>query len=444
MSRRALPTPAPLVRSRRLAALCDELWRRTGRGMLLGLDRMKKALSSLGHPEERCPFVHIAGTNGKGSTSAMVASIAQAAGLRTGLFTSPHLCRFTERIQVNGEAVSDDVLEEALARAFEASPEATFFEALTLAAFIAFDRSGIELGVLEVGIGGKLDATNVLDAPLCTAVTSIGFDHTAMLGDTLAEIARQKAGIFRPSVPVVLGPLEPEALAATLEVAAALGAGPIWRVGDDAGADTIQARRAGEALTIALPDGRTIATRLSLAGAHQTRNAAVVAGIAARAAARFPAMADAIGAGIAATRWPGRLERIPHGDVTVLLDCAHNPHGVATLVEHLRAEAIDPARVVLIFGALGDKAWTTMLDQLAPCAHRRIYASPKGRAPASLDEMAARWPGEAIPEGPAALARALGEVAREGDVIVVAGSIYLVGELRGALLGIACDPVIAL
>jgi dihydrofolate synthase/folylpolyglutamate synthase len=432
--------------------------------MSLGMERMQRALEALGNPEKRCSFVHVAGTNGKGSTSAMVEAIARAAGLRTGLYTSPHLCRFAERIRIDGEPVSDEALAQALARALSAAPEATFFEAMTLAAFVAFESAGIELGVLEVGLGGRLDATNVLEAPLCTAVTSIAFDHVALLGDTLSAIAREKAGIFRRGVPVVLGPLEPEALGATLDVASALGAGPIWRVGGlgaqpgspgaapivgregEAGEGIIGVRRAGEELAIDLPDGRRVAVRQALAGAHQAANAAVAAGIAARAARRFPAIDDrAIAAGIAGARWPGRLERIEHGGVTVLLDCAHNPHGAAALAAHLRQAGIGPERAVLVFGALSDKAWTGMLDALAPSANARIYAAPKGRAPASPSDLGARWPGEQVPEGREAIARALElAAARDGGVVVVAGSIYLVGEIRGALLGIPCDPVVAL
>jgi dihydrofolate synthase/folylpolyglutamate synthase len=430
----------------RLLPLLDELTRRAGRGMSLGLERMARALEALGNPEKCCTFVHVAGTNGKGSTSAMVEAVARASGLRTGLYTSPHLCRFAERIQIDGEPVSDEALADALERAFAVAPESTFFETMTLAGFVAFERAGIEFGVIEVGLGGRLDATNVLDAPLCTAVTSIAFDHVALLGDTLEAIAREKAGVFRRGVPVVLGPLEPEALRATLDVASAVGAGPIWRVGkeDEAGEGIIGVRRAGEALAIDLPDGRTIAVQQALAGAHQASNTAVAVAMAARAAARFPAMEGAIAAGIAGARWAGRLERIESGGVTVLLDCAHNPHGVAALAAYLRAEGIGPERAVLVFGALADKAWTGMLDVLAPCADRRIYAAPKGRAPAPPRELSSRWPGEEAPEGRDAIARALDVAARDGGVVVVAGSIYLVGEIRGALLGKPCDPVIAL
>jgi dihydrofolate synthase/folylpolyglutamate synthase len=247
-------------------------------------------------------------------------------------------------------------------------------------------------------------------------------------------------------------------------VASALGAGPIWRVGGlgaepgsprgapiagrngEAGEGIIGVRRAGEELAIDLPDGRTIAVRQPLAGAHQAANAAVAAGIAARAAARFSAIDDAaIAAGIAGARWPGRLERIEQGGVTVLLDCAHNPHGAAALAAYLRSAGIGPERAVLVFGALADKAWTGMLDALAPSANARIYAAPKGRAPASPSDLRARWPGEEAPEGRDAITRALALAAAQGGgVVVVAGSIYLVGEIRGALLGIPCDPVVAL
>jgi dihydrofolate synthase/folylpolyglutamate synthase len=431
-----------------LAVLLTELMRRTGRGMALGLERMRSALDALGRPQEIAPFVHVAGTNGKGSTCAMVEAIARASGLRTGLYTSPHLCRFAERIRIDGEPISDEALASALERAFAASPEATFFEAMTLAAFVAFAEAKVEFGVLEVGLGGRLDATNVLEAPLCTAVTSIGFDHTALLGDTLGAIAREKAGIFRRGVPAVLGPLGDEALAATLEVAESLGAGPILRVarpGEAIGEGVFEAQALAEGqVRIALPEGQVVETQLALSGAHQVGNAAVAAAIAAvTGAARFPAMRGAIAKGISTAVWPGRLERITQGGASVLLDCAHNPHGAETLAAHVRAKGPGPARTILVFGALADKAWTGMLDIVGPLADRRIYTAPKGRAAAPLDEMGARFAGEAVSEPAEAIARGLA-LAGPGDLVVVAGSIYLVGEVRAALLGITCDPVVAL
>ncbi len=438
--------------SPRLIPLIEELVGRAGRGISLGTGRMRTALAALGNPEQKRKFVHITGTNGKGSTSAMVEAIAREAGVKTGLYTSPHLCRFAERIRIDGEPIADDALAGALERVLAVAPEGlTFFEAMTLATFVAFDAAGVELGVLEVGIGGRLDATNVLERPLGTAITSVALDHTALLGDTLGAIARDKAGIFRRGAPVVLGPLDDEALTAALEVAFDVGAKPILRVARPGEA----ASNAGEVSVFearALPDGRArielpglvVETHLGLAGAHQITNAAVAAAlIAVTSTPMFAPLPWLLSKGLTAARWPGRLERIEKEERSVILDCAHNPHGAAALASHVRSLGLGPDRVVLVFGALADKAWTGMLDALGPLADRRIYAEPKGRAPAPLGELAARFPGSFAPEGREAITQAL-VMARPGDVVVAAGSIYLVGEIRAELLGLSCDPVVAL
>lgn len=433
--------------SPRLLPYIDELVRRAGRGMVLGLDRVKRALVLLGNPHEKCVFVHVTGTNGKGSTSAMVESIARASGLRTGLYTSPHLCRWAERIRVDGEPISDEALADALGRVLTTGPEGlTFFEVLTLAAFVAFAEAGVELGVLEVGIGGRFDATNVLDRPLATAITSVALDHTAILGESLSAIAREKAGIFRLGVPVVLGPLGDEALSTVLEVAAAHSVGPVVRVAREGesfspGVFPVKSLAGGRA-RIELPE-RVVEAKLSLPGAHQLANAGVAAAIAMAASAQFPALASNIEEGLSSAKWPGRLERLVVDGKDVLLDCAHNPHGAAALAAYLRDEGFSRERVVLVFGALGDKAWKDMLAILGPLANRRVYASPKGRAPAPLAEMDRMFAGEMVSEGRTAVRRAM-ELSQPGDLLVVAGSIYLVGEVRSEILGIPADPVVAL
>jgi dihydrofolate synthase / folylpolyglutamate synthase len=412
--------------------------------MVLGLDRMVDALSRLGDPQERMHFVHIAGTNGKGSTSAMVASIFQAAGLRTGLYTSPHLCRMAERVRVNGEPVEDEVFAEALERVMVAAPaDATFFEIMTLAAFVAFDLASVNIGVLEVGLGGRLDATNVLRKPLATAITSIALDHTAILGSTLSAIAREKAGIFKMDVPVMLGPLVPEAMATVLEMAEEVSAEPVWTV-DQHGADgRIQVISRGDEVEFVAPSVSSIPVKLALPGAFQVANAAVAVGVSIFAAWRFPQIIPAISQGLSEAKWPGRLEWIERNGKRVLLDCAHNPHGAEALVAYVRAQGLVPERVVLVFGALADKAFETMLEMLAPLANRRVYTSPKGRAPAALEELANRFTGETISEPRDAIHRAL-ELAGPDDVVLVAGSIFLVGEVRAELLGLESDPVVAL
>ncbi|MGK4003111.1 folylpolyglutamate synthase/dihydrofolate synthase family protein [Sorangium sp. So ce1036] len=440
-----MTSPAP-----RLSALLAELGQRAPRGMVLGLDRVREALAALGDPHAAAPAVHVAGTNGKGSVCAMVESVARAAGLRTGLYTSPHLSRFAERIRIGGEAIGDAAFERALAAALSEVPSPlTFFEALTVAAFVAFRDAEVDLAIVEVGLGGRLDATNVIEAPLCTAITSIALDHEALLGPTVADVAREKAGILKPGAPAVLGPLTPDADAAIEATAQAIGAGPRLRVapaGRDArpGEITVgRGRRDGRATRVAGPGHREVEVELGLRGAHQAENAGVACGIAWQLAARWPALERALPAGLAAARWPGRLERLEAGAAQVLLDCAHNPHGAQALAAWLDEEGPGAARTALVFGAMSDKGWGEMLKALAPRAQRRFYVTPRGRAAAPLEALRAIAPGEPVGDPGAAVARAL-EGAAPGGLVVVAGSIYLVGEVRSALLGITPDPVVTL
>lgn len=412
---------------------------RAPRGMVLGLDRVEHALAALGDPHRDLRAIHIAGSNGKGSTSAMVESVARAAGLRTGLYTSPHLCRFAERIRIDGAPIGDDAFERALGAVLDrCRADLTFFESLTVAAFQAFREARVDVAVLEVGLGGRLDATNVIARPIATAITSISLEHTAILGDTLEAIAQEKAGIFKPGAPVVLGPLPREAERAAIEAAMRVGAYPIDRVGSQ-----IRVSFDGAVTTIDGPgeDDRVVAT-LRLAGAHQAENAGVAVGLVHHLAARFPdrPLREATQAGLESAEWPGRLERIERDGVTVILDAAHNPEGMAQLA---RTPLGDPARVALVFGALADKRWPDMLRVIAKLATRRYYTEPKGRAPAPLADLDRVAPGVPVAAPRAAVRRALAESA-PGDTVLVTGSIYLVGEVRAELLGIEADPVIAL
>jgi dihydrofolate synthase/folylpolyglutamate synthase len=287
----------------------------------------------------------------------------------------------------------------------------------------------------------------VVESPLVTAITSIAFDHIDMLGDSLGRIAREKAGIFKKGAPVVLGPLDPEADRAAEEVARSVGTGPLLRVARGRGPAEgwVVVGGGPDEIEIVPPPGfgRAIHTRLALAGRHQADNAAVAAMVALLLGARFEAIPAAVGRGLATARWPGRLERIERGEITVILDCAHNPHGARALAAALAEQGARPETTLLVFGALADKHWSEMLHILGPIAERRIYTSPQGRAPAAPSALAAICPGEVVERPGDAVERALA-IARPGDRVVVAGSIYLVGEVRGALLGIDCDPIIAL
>jgi dihydrofolate synthase/folylpolyglutamate synthase len=388
--------------------------------MRLGLDPMREACARTGHPERAFPAVHVAGTNGKGSVCAMVEAIARTHGLRTGLYTSPHLCRFAERIRVNGEPLDDAALATVLDRALESGPDLSFFEAATLAAFLAFRDAGVDVAVLEVGIGGRLDATNVIPTPRTAAITRIALDHTDRLGSTLVDIAREKAGIAKAGLEIVLGPMPPPVRAAIDAVAHALAA------------TTVSA----DATSVAElpPQGH-----IGLPGAHQVDNARIAAVL----GARIGASPRAITEGIAAARWPGRLERIGG----FLLDGAHNPDGAEALARHLRSLSLPPEQVTLVFGTLGDKDWAAMLDTLAPLATARFYvAPPASRSAIDPRAMSARHPGVVA----ASIEEAL-DLAREGAgqrqraaLCVICGSLVVVGQARALLLGLPRDPPVAL
>ncbi|MGC4079484.1 MAG: folylpolyglutamate synthase/dihydrofolate synthase family protein [Rubrivivax sp.] len=385
------------------------LYARAPLGMRLGLDAMHASCTRLGHPERAFDVVHVAGTNGKGSTSAMVEAMVRAGGKKTGLYTSPHLCKFAERIRIDGEPISDDALASVLARALE-ERDLSFFEAATLAALLAFRDAGVELAVIEVGIGGRLDATNVIPPPRASAITRVAFDHQDRLGDTLDAIAREKAGIAKRGAPLVLGELGHEARKAVLEVAR------------DAGARVLDA--------LVLPEDVTVA----LGGAHQRGNAAVAWTIGEVLGLEVAARRE----GLSRVRWPGRLERIETSDGPFLLDGAHNPDGAEALVAALASSGAG----AIVFGALADKAWPEMLDVLARVSAPRFYVAPHGRAPAQPAALAARVEGEAHESLESALAAAR-RVAGRG-LVVVCGSLYLVGEARARLLGLPQDPPVAL
>ena len=386
------------------------------RGVSLGLPRLAAVLELLGSPQALLPAVHIAGTNGKGSTAAMTESVLRAAGLRTGLYTSPHLARFTERIRIAGAEVDGEQLAVLGRRLFATGAPITYFEAATALAFMAMAEAAVEVAVLEVGLGGRLDATN-LCRPVATAVTSIGFDHMDMLGNDLVAIAREKAGIAKPGVPLCLGDLPPEAEAEIRAVAAATSA-PVRRLGQEIPAAPVAP---------------------ALAGAHQQANAAVAVELArlAMGALGRPLPPSAIAEGLQTVRWPGRLEWVTDD---ILLDAAHNTEGVASLVRALPSRRPRAAVLSIVRG----KSAGEMLALLAPhFDHVVLCRSANARAlpPA---ELAALLPGDTsvslIDDPRMALAEARRRVV-PGGLVVVAGSLFLVGEMRAYLLGEAVDPL---
>ncbi len=420
-----------LLRSVRMRTdLQDALLARGARGMILGLERMHVACSSVGNPERSFDVFHVGGTNGKGSVSAMTERALRAAGYRTGLYTSPHLSTWNERIAVDGAAISDEAFEAALLRVFADAPEdLTFFESLTLAGFVAFRDAGVEACVLEVGLGGRLDATNVIEAPRAVAITNITeglngrfLEHERLLGSTVAAIAKEKAAIMKPGRPAVIGPMHPESLAVMREASARVGARLIEVCEPDA----------------SLPPP-------SLLGPHQRINAAVAAALlragtpdAGSEPVRRVTEAH-IAEGVSQAVWPGRMEKLVHRGKVVLLDGAHNIEGVRAFLEAESSLELPPNRV-LVFGALADKAFAPMLELLAPRFARRFYVAPEGRPPAPFEELCAIAEGTPMESAEAAIERGV----EDADAVVVLGSIYLIGAARAHLLGLRRDRVLGL
>ncbi len=423
-----MPLPVPSTPAEALAFLHS----RSPSTVVLGLERMRAALAELGHPERRLPAVHVAGTNGKGSTCAMVDAVLRAAAFRVGLYTSPHLVRFNERIRLDGVEIDDATLGRALLAVLQRAPTAsalTYFELGTLVAFWHFAEEGVDFAVLETGLGGRLDATATC-LPRVTAVTALGLDHTELLGDTLGAIAREKAGIFRAGVTAVVARQPEEAARVLLEEASRVGA-PLLREGVDFAL-------VGEGPGLCYRHGarRLGGLRLGLAGRHQRQNAALALAlldVLAQAGADIPDAACL--AGLQAVRWPGRLEVVP-GAPLLLLDGAHNPSGV----EVLRAE-LDTRyagrRVHLVFGAVREKDVEGMLAGLLPrmaSVTLTPLETPRGLPPAAYREVARRLCPQvrvaASPEEALQLAR---EAAASEDVVLAAGSLYLVGALKAHL-----------
>jgi dihydrofolate synthase / folylpolyglutamate synthase len=396
----------------------------------MGLDRMRELLSALGDPQRCCPVVHVAGTNGKGSVVRLVASALRAQGLRVGEYISPHLQEVNERIALEGRDISDAELDALLceldARCQGWGPEGegalTYFEMMTAAAFLHFQRRRAQVAVVEVGMGGRLDATSVVD-PAVTVITSIGLDHMEQLGPDVASIAGEKAGIIRPGRPVVVGPLPGEALRVVRAVAAERDA-PLWVAGQD-----FRYHRDREGRLSWSGGGREIeGLPLTLEGDHQVDNAAVA--VASLLVSGITVGEPGLRQGLSAVRHAGRIERAAPD---LVLDCAHNADGATTLAAWLRAQPRDRPRRLLL-GMSADKECLSVARALAPqvdelwttrCAH------PRAADPAEL----ALLLGGLLPRPQAAgpIEEAL-PAARDGEaLVIVAGSVFLVGAARDLL-----------
>ena len=407
------------------ASVTDYLFGLKSCGVRFGIDRMTRLAAALGHPERRYPVVHIAGTNGKGSVAAMVESIMRAAGARAGLYTSPHLVRLGERVQVERQILTED---EIVAYTAELAPLArdlasagpdehpTFFEFMTAMAFLQFARRRVDVAVIETGLGGRLDATNVV-RPAVSVITSIGLDHVDMLGDTLEKIAVEKAGIIKEGAPVVLGRLAPGPEAVIRRIAAERRA-PVHSVREIFGEDLERY------------------PQTSLEGDYQRWNAAT-ATLAVRLLPHALSPDEpAVARGLGQVEWPGRWQRLRLGGRTVILDASHNPEGAAVLETNLRRLVEEVGRrPIVVTGVLGEFRARALLDVICRHANEVHLVPPQNERASTHEEMERAAPAAArgllrratlasiFPDGRTC---ALGG---PGDTIVVTGSIYLLGDV---------------
>jgi len=422
------------------------------------LEHMRVLLEALEHPERKSPAVLIAGTNGKGSTAATLSSILQASGYKTGLYTSPHLVRINERIRIDSTAIADDDFAgihdlvdrtaERLVGENELPWHPSFFEMLTAIAFEYFAREKVDIAVLEVGMGGRLDATNVVE-PLVSVITDISLDHQKFLGDTLTEIAREKAGIIRADRPVVTLPQTPEANDVLGNTILDLGARVVSAVPYVPPVSPNSAQylllseqeKAGYVARYPLPVlGNEIMVETPLVGRHQLRNIALAIAAAEELSRdRYPNISAAtIERGIRETHWPGRFQILAAAAANpeVVFDVAHNPAGAWALRSTLSA-AYEDRPLTFVFGAMRDKAIGEIAEILFPLAERVIAThadNPRAATPAEIREAAHRVAVEIdeAPDVPIALAKARAAAGTKG-LVVVTGSIYIVGEAMRAL-----------
>ncbi|HKP75920.1 MAG TPA: folylpolyglutamate synthase/dihydrofolate synthase family protein [Longimicrobiaceae bacterium] len=411
-------------------------------GIRWGLERTQELLAGVGDPHRRFRSLHVGGTNGKGSVSALCDAALRAADpSRTiGLYTSPHLVSFDERIRIGGRPVARDLLLacEARLRPDIERTGATFFEATTAIAFLCFAEAGADVVVAEVGLGGRLDATNVLE-PVACAVTNVARDHTEYLGDTLEEIAAEKAGIFKPGVPAVTGEREGAALDVLRARAHATGA-PLAVLDAATSVDDVAVSLEGTHFRLESPRWGSREVRLPLIGAHQARNAALAAELLGLLPDDLRPGWEAVESGFAGVRWPGRMQVERIRGTTWVLDVAHNAAGVAALAATL--DGLDlPPPVVLVTAILKDKDWAEMLPPLLARCDAAVLtiapSSPPERRwePASAAEQAGIFSGipvRVIPDFAAALQRA--ETLAPHGTVLVTGSVHTVGDALIELL----------
>ncbi len=382
-------------------------------GFQPGLETTRRLAAAVGNPHERLRFLHVAGTNGKGSACALLESVYRAAGRRVGLYTSPHLVRFGERIQVNRTPIPDADLARLVSTLRDAvgtlpGLDPTFFEFTTVLALMHFAEQHVDLVVWETGLGGRLDATNIV-TPLASVITNIGWDHQKVLGATLPAIAAEKAGIIKPGVPVLTAAADSEARAVIEWKARELDA---------------------PCLTIGPSELANFRLEVGLLGAHQRVNAALAAATVRLLRTFLPVTDEQLATGLRNVSWPGRLQQIARGSQTLLLDGAHNRDGVATLTAALR-DHFPGRRLTLVIGALADKEWREMVQSLVPLSARVITAPVASARSVSAEELraacVATGAGRPVKAAPSA-AEALRLCAADPFVLVT-GSLYFLGEI---------------
>ncbi len=421
-------------------------------GIKLALSNSQTLMGVMGDPHKKFRSVHIAGTNGKGSTSAFLAGMLRAAGFRVGLYTSPHLVSFTERIRIDNVQISEQKVVELARRVREGyrgipvadgsgdiSP--TFFEVTTAMAFTWFAEESVDIAVIEVGMGGRLDSTNVI-TPLVSVITNIDLEHTEFLGDTLELIAREKAGIIKPGAPVVTGATQ-RSVIEVIEREAAEKCVPVYRLSKDFLPQKVSSDRT-QAFDYLGMQASYKDVRIALHGMYQVDNACLaIAAVECMRKAGIALDEPALRHGLEQARWEGRLEMVAERP-DVLLDGAHNPASARMLAEAVREMKSAYPRLVLVIGILADKDYRGILAELAPLADRVIVTRPQySRA---LDVQALASEIRSLQNGPVVTAETVVEAlakAREAsgvdDLILVTGSLYVVGEARAALVQDACQ-----
>jgi dihydrofolate synthase/folylpolyglutamate synthase len=406
-------------------------------GMIFGLSNIERIVRALGNPHKDLKVVHVGGTNGKGSTAVMMASVLQESGYRVGLYTSPHILSFTERIQINGQEITEAEVAEMTARMRKQIEEAqilqrfTFFDFTTAMAFLYFAESGIDLAIMEVGLGGRLDSTNIV-TPVVAVITNVSYEHRNVLGNSLSGIAREKAGIIKPGVPVMTGVTQQEILGQIQETCREKKA-PLYLRGRDF---VTEKERTG----VFRFRGRRwdfSGIKINLLGDYQIDNAAMALGtLEAMEKAGFAVTRESVYGGLEKVEWPGRLEVIQKRPY-VVLDGAHNPAGAEALSEAL-SQGFSYKRCFLLLGIMGDKEVERIVSILAPLSQETVLCQPKQDRAAPPERLlrateAAGGKGRVIPDVAKGLDTLL-SVAGSDDLICVAGSFYTIGEAKAHLL----------